>query len=772
MANNDNFTESFFDPAADPALDPSFDPNIVYPDNSVLPITYHVQLTLSLISLFSCSLVILSYFLARIYCRDLTQRVTYLLTVFTAIVEAGFALVQIASFFAYPSNQLRCTSYMFFYVFFSLMTAFIPLCIAINLQTVFIYNRFQDHLLWKYLTVSGTLALFFAVFPVFFGNTSGYYFDEVSQFCWFSEANKLPSISAGVSYYGPITLSIVFSIIITGRVSAKLVQTRRQISSNNASFASQNLSFALSQKKTQKILAKLISRLIFYPIVPLLGFLFNLLSDAFFVLGDGQIPLWINMASYFGTASEGLLTAILFFSLDPVWTRLFQRLKREKNNNKNNSNLSLNSVSDNIKIEEMASFDVNILIVLGIWAWSINVHILNYFQIDLINIPEKIIQHFGGTQINTLQKKSCIYLNLYSLSLIYSLFVLIGFKFFEDKVKQGGLGLNELDWEKVSEIQRHPFETIPLALFFFLIFFTCLPFDIFFFKVRRDFVRCLGRIAFGGFNSPVTFSDVILADILTSYSRVVGDLQLVMIDFVYEPAEKPASGRIKTENKLSISEFMVPILIWLIEAVHIYHGKFLEKVDKYDMVMRSSLVEEARFKFHSCILFWVIFSFINSMFSIYWDIVNDWSLFYKTPSTGIKNNSTHKFLRPILIYKPIFYYLAIIFDIFCRLTWLIKLTIFFNLVDLTLKQKTEEEIFFNFFGKKFTDNNLSFILLFLDFGLKFLEIFRRFIWVFFRVEREYVVKKLNLNGKICVPLKPGLTNSSSSDSIKSLHEKD
>ncbi|KAJ3228236.1 protein-ER retention protein [Clydaea vesicula] len=631
-------------------------------------------------------------------------------------------------------------------------------------------------------------------------------------------ANKLPSISAGVSYYGPITLSIVFSIIITGRVSAKLVQTRRQISSNNASFASQNLSFALSQKKTQKILAKLISRLIFYPIVPLLGFLFNLLSDAFFVLGDGQIPLWINMASYFGTASEGLLTAILFFSLDPVWTRLFQRLKREKNNNKNNSNLSLNSVSDNIKIEEMASFDVNILIVLGIWAWSINVHILNYFQIDLINIPEKIIQHFGGTQINTLQKKSCIYLNLYSLSLIYSLFVLIGFKFFEDKVKQGGLGLNELYWEKVSEIQRHPFETIPLALFFFLIFFTCLPFDIFFFKVRRDFVRCLGRIAFGGFNSPVTFSDVILADILTSYSRVVGDLQLVMIDFVYEPAEKPASGRIKTENKLSISEFMVPILICVpflirlrqciseytlshnnllarkrhfknglkyISALpvilcsfifhwlrHIYHGKFLEKVDKYDMVMRSSLVEEARFKFHSCILFWVIFSFINSMFSIYWDIVNDWSLFYKTPSTGIKNNSTHKFLRPILIYKPIFYYLAIIFDIFCRLTWLIKLTIFFNLVDLTLKQKTEEEIFFNFFGKKFTDNNLSFILLFLDFGLKFLEIFRRFIWVFFRVEREYVVKKLNLNGKICVPLKPGLTNSSSSDSIKSLHEKD
>lgn len=43
------------------------------------------------------------------------------------------------------------------------------------------------------------------------------------------------------------------------------------------------------------------------------------------------------------------------------------------------------------------------------------------------------------------------------------------------------------------------------------------------------------RIAFGGIGSSVLFADVILADVLTSYSRIFGDIGLVYMDLVYEP---------------------------------------------------------------------------------------------------------------------------------------------------------------------------------------------------------------------------------------------
>ncbi|KAI8925583.1 EXS family-domain-containing protein [Entophlyctis helioformis] len=78
-------------------------------------------------------------------------------------------------------------------------------------------------------------------------------------------------------------------------------------------------------------------------------------------------------------------------------------------------------------------------------------------------------------------------------------------------------------------------EIIPLLTYLVVLFLVVNPWKFAFRKERSKFLRCLGRSAFGGLASAVPFSDVILSDILTSFSRVVGDLQLVFCDLVLAP---------------------------------------------------------------------------------------------------------------------------------------------------------------------------------------------------------------------------------------------
>lgn len=116
----------------------------------------------------------------------------------------------------------------------------------------------------------------------------------------------------------------------------------------------------------------------------------------------------------------------------------------------------------------------------------------------------------------------------------------------------------------------------------------------------------------------------------------------------------------------------------------------------------------------------IFFSIVNSLYSLYWDVVVDWHLFQKT-SRG--NSSSSRFLRPNLHFShTIVYYAAILIDAVLRLSWTIKVTLLYRLVRATLY------------------NDLMPSSIGIDVGLKVLELVRRWVWVFFRVEREWVAK--------------------------------
>lgn len=102
---------------------------------------------------------------------------------------------------------------------------------------------------------------------------------------------------------------------------------------------------------------------------------------------------------------------------------------------------------------------------------------------------------------------------------------------------------------------------------------------------------------------------------------------------------------------------------------------------------------------------------INSLYSFYWDVAKDWDL---TLFSRHRSSTEYPFgLRPTrLIGPPLLYYTVIVIDFVLRCTWSLKLSIF----HLEHLDDFEGVIFL----------------------LEVLEVCRRWMWVFLRVEAEHV----------------------------------
>jgi hypothetical protein len=140
---------------------------------------------------------------------------------------------------------------------------------------------------------------------------------------------------------------------------------------------------------------------------------------------------------------------------------------------------------------------------------------------------------------------------------IFTLVSLAGYIFFERSVKSS-LGDTSLDWTQVTENDRHGHEHIVAITYLVLFSLFLLPINILYRSERYAVAGILYRILFTGLSTRVYFCDIILADILTSFSRVVGDLQIIATDIVYAPSDAHKSHH---KMGVSLSEFIVPVLI-------------------------------------------------------------------------------------------------------------------------------------------------------------------------------------------------------------------
>ncbi|CAN1220331.1 SPX and EXS domain-containing protein 3 [Linum perenne] len=242
------------------------------------------------------------------------------------------------------------------------------------------------------------------------------------------------------------------------------------------------------------------------------------------------------------------------------------------------------------------------------------------------------------------------------------------------------------------------------------------PFDIFYLSSRYFLLRTLWRILFP--LQAITFADFFLADILTSMSKVFSDLERSVCRMVHRQVATIAwfeADSICGSHSVAIPLVLVlPYLFRLFQCLRQYKDT-KEKTSLLNALKYSTAVPViflSALKYH---VFperwtnfyrplWLLSSFVNCMYSFYWDITRDWDL------SGFTR--IFKFNRPslcsyLLHGRKWVYFWVIGSNLILRCTWTYKLSAHLRHNYLTV------------------------------FAITALEIFRRFQWVFFRVENEW-----------------------------------
>lgn len=313
------------------------------------------------------------------------------------------------------------------------------------------------------------------------------------------------------------------------------------------------------------------------------------------------------------------------------------------------------------------------------------------------------------------------------------------------------------------------------------------PGNFFFKPMRKSFGRSVLQILTPSFSQQITFSDVILADILTSYARVFGDVWLTACFLVPRKEHHTWwNGKGSIVVPLLI---MVPYAIRFRQCISEYCVSSPDKTgvrskrpvwnavkyaSAFPVIWLSAWFAADQGESAGMYMLWLGAVCVNSFYSFWWDVTNDWGLsllqpgnmgsvkqvasnayhlhrrgassYAPIPSEGddvpmstmhtnekgamttlnISNTtgSTHRrnlstlerLLRPSpsLLFPSWMYQLAILLDLILRFFWSLKLS-----------------------------SHLSLLIEWQGgmFSMEVLEIVRRCVWVFFRVEWEVVKRR-------------------------------
>ncbi|XP_074272415.1 uncharacterized protein LOC141596212 [Silene latifolia] len=256
----------------------------------------------------------------------------------------------------------------------------------------------------------------------------------------------------------------------------------------------------------------------------------------------------------------------------------------------------------------------------------------------------------------------------------------------------------------------------PVFLYVAVITLLIFPFDIFYLSSRYYLLRTLWRIVLP--LQAITFSDFFLADILTSMSKVLSDLERSVCRMVHRQVATIAwfeADSVCGSHSLAIPLVLVlPYFFRLFQCLRLYK----------DTREKSSLLNALKYSTAVPVIFlsalkyhvfpdmwtniyrplWLLSCVLNSTYSFYWDVARDWDLscFTRIFKFGKPHICSH-----LLHGRKWVYCWVIGSNLILRCTWTYKLSAHLRHNYITV------------------------------FAITALEIFRRFQWVFFRVENEW-----------------------------------
>ncbi|RKP23401.1 EXS family-domain-containing protein [Syncephalis pseudoplumigaleata] len=357
------------------------------------------------------------------------------------------------------------------------------------------------------------------------------------------------------------------------------------------------------------------------------------------------------------------------------------------------------------------AFRVLFLICFGIWAWGSNLSLLAWAGIDATRLLA-----VGGD-------KGLRYTSIYQLAATFSAVAILG-------------------WCAYLATRSDTVIGLVYAGFLLLV---VNPLDGSCRRERYRFLRCVGRIFFGALGTTVHLADVILADILTSFAKVFADLYATLCRIIVLDRMDGTASNLMTSTVYGYHWIAMLISLpyalrfkqCLVEYVHASMAadqrRHLANALKYASafpVIFLSAIQQRRHRnptaphddpladllsddLLSTVWYWrcrFAFVLLNSLYSFYWDVAIDWHLGQAGP---LRHLAVAVLLRPILYFgEPLIYYTAIMMDFLLRFTWSLKLSTHLRLDELTAG----------------------------GFILEWLEVVRRWLWVYFRFEREWVAR--------------------------------
>lgn len=248
--------------------------------------------------------------------------------------------------------------------------------------------------------------------------------------------------------------------------------------------------------------------------------------------------------------------------------------------------------------------------------------------------------------------------------------------------------------------------------------------------------QTLRRIIRGGIDPTIRNNDIILTDTLTSYNKTIIDLLIYLSSLLLGLDVLPLNSKeLKTDHiqvyNLDLLLANFPSALRFNQCLYEYRmSGYKNKTHLFNSIKYSTaffpticLILKRTGFLHSN-GFWVFFSLINSSYSFFWDISNDWNFgfFYKY----ITGKHELPMLRNKMIYDTKFYLIAIASDFTLRFIWIFKI-IYPSSVGTTSQFGMMMYFLFN------TEIG-SFIS-------QLLELFRRWVWIFVKVETEFIKMK-------------------------------
>eukprot|EP00257_Ricinus_communis_P026324 XP_025013738.1 phosphate transporter PHO1 homolog 3 isoform X2 [Ricinus communis] len=273
--------------------------------------------------------------------------------------------------------------------------------------------------------------------------------------------------------------------------------------------------------------------------------------------------------------------------------------------------------------------------------------------------------------------------------------------------------LANLDMEMDPETKDYkPFtELLPLNLVILLIVLLLLPFNVLYRSARFFLLTCIFHCIAAPLYK-VTLQDFFLADQLTSQVQAIRSLEFYICYYAWGDY-KLRENTCKTSDVYNTFYFIVAVIPYWVRLLQCLRRLFEEKDimqaingGKYFVTIAAVCLRTAYSlnKGTSWRVAAWIFSVIAALYGTYWDLVFDWGL--------LQRHSKNRWLRDkLLVPRKSVYFIAMVLNVLLRFAWL-QTVLNFNISSLH------------------AETSIAIVAS--------LEIIRRGIWNFFRLENEHL----------------------------------